>query len=36
MTMPYATLDCYEAFWAENPSGVPKEKIAARDVTEGA
>ncbi|MDE0779770.1 MAG: NADH:flavin oxidoreductase [Alphaproteobacteria bacterium] len=36
MTMPYATLDCYEAFWAENPTGIPKEKIEARDVTEGA
>ena len=23
MTMPYATLDCYEAFWAENPTGIP-------------
>ena len=31
MTMPYATLDCYEAFWAENPTGIPEKKIEARD-----
>jgi 2,4-dienoyl-CoA reductase-like NADH-dependent reductase (Old Yellow Enzyme family) len=36
MTMPYATLDCYEAFWDANPTGIPAEKIEARDVTEGA
>jgi len=36
MTMPYATLDSYEAYWEANPSGVPAEAIAARDVTEGA
>ena len=36
MTMPYATLDCNEAFWAENPDGKSKEKVEARDVTEGA
>lgn len=36
MIMPYATLDCYEAYWEANPSGIPSEKIEARDVTEGA
>jgi 2,4-dienoyl-CoA reductase-like NADH-dependent reductase (Old Yellow Enzyme family) len=36
MIMPYATLDCNEAFWAENPDGIPKEKLVARDVAEGA
>ena len=36
MIMPYATLDCNEAFWAENPDGIPKEKVVARDVAEGA
>lgn len=36
MIMPYATLDCNEAFWAENPSGIPTEKVVARDVAEGA
>ena len=36
MIMPYATLDCYEDFWKANPTGVPEEKIEARDVTEGA
>lgn len=25
MIMPYATLDCNEAFWKENPSGIPQE-----------
>ncbi len=36
MIMPYATLDCNETFWAENPDGIPKEKVEARDVAEGA
>ena len=36
MIMPYATLDCNEAFWAENPDGIPKEAVVARDVAEGA
>jgi 2,4-dienoyl-CoA reductase-like NADH-dependent reductase (Old Yellow Enzyme family) len=36
MTMPYATLDCYETFWAENPTGIPEKKIEVQDVTEGA
>jgi 2,4-dienoyl-CoA reductase-like NADH-dependent reductase (Old Yellow Enzyme family) len=35
MVMPYATLDGYEAFWEANPTGVPAEKVEARDVTEG-
>ena len=36
MIMPYATLDCNEAFWAENPDGKSKQKIEGRDAAEGA
>lgn len=36
MIMPYATLDCYEDYWKNNPTGIPAEAVAARDVTEGA
>jgi 2,4-dienoyl-CoA reductase-like NADH-dependent reductase (Old Yellow Enzyme family) len=36
MIMPYATLDCNEAFWAENPDGKSKQAIEARDATERA
>lgn len=36
MIMPYATLDCYEDYWKANPTGIPEEPVAARDVTEGA
>ena len=34
MVMPFATLDCNEAFWKENPSGVPDEPVVARDGVE--
>ena len=36
MIMPYATHDCYDAFWKENPDGKSKEQIKGRDVAEGA
>ena len=36
MIMPYATLDCNESFWANNPDGISREKIIGRDVAEGA
>ena len=31
MVMPFATIDCNEAFWAENPTGIPAAPIEARD-----
>jgi hypothetical protein len=33
--MPYATLDCNESFWTNNPDGISKEKIIGRDAAEG-
>lgn len=35
MVMPWATLDCNAAFWAENPDGKSKQAIEARDAAEG-
>lgn len=35
MIMPYATLDCNESFWTNNPDGISKEKIIGRDAAEG-
>ncbi|MBT3929749.1 MAG: hypothetical protein HOF34_03460, partial [Rhodospirillaceae bacterium] len=34
MVMPFATIDCNEAFWAENPTGIPAAPIEARDGVE--